>query len=50
MQNNDFVYLYNGKYWILLNKEMLHKFLGEAAEKWVLTGFQQSISGLESNC
>lgn len=32
-KNNDFVYLYNGKYWILLNKETLQKFLGEAAEK-----------------
>lgn len=32
-KNHDFIYLYNGTYWDVLDKEAFQKFLGEAAEK-----------------
>ena len=32
-KNHDFVYLYNGAYWKLLDYDVLKTFLGEAAEK-----------------
>jgi putative DNA primase/helicase len=32
-KNNDFIYLYNGAYWSLIDSETFQKFLGEAAEK-----------------
>lgn len=32
-KNNDFIYVYNGAYWSLLDAEELKAFLGEAAEK-----------------
>lgn len=31
-KNNDFIYLFNGAFWSELDKEVLQKFLGEAAE------------------
>lgn len=32
-KNHDFIYLFNGTYWDVLDKEAFQKFLGEAAEK-----------------
>jgi putative DNA primase/helicase len=32
-QNHEFIYLYNGAYWSLFNKDELEEFLGKAAEK-----------------
>jgi len=32
-KNNDFIYLFNGTYWAVVEKELFQKFLGEAAEK-----------------
>jgi putative DNA primase/helicase len=32
-RNNDFIYLYNGEYWSLLDKSELQTFLGESSEK-----------------
>jgi len=32
-KNLDFIYLFNGKYWNELDKELFQKFLGEATEK-----------------
>lgn len=32
-KNHDFIYLYNGAYWKLIDREVLKTFLGEAAEK-----------------
>ncbi len=32
-KNHDFIYLFNGTYWDVLNKDVLQKFLGEAAER-----------------
>lgn len=32
-KNNDFIYLYNGAYWSLIDSETFQKFLGEASEK-----------------
>jgi len=32
-KNHDFIYIYNGSYWAELDKEILQKFLGDAAEK-----------------
>lgn len=32
-KNNDFIYLYNGTFWDVINKETFQKFLGEASEK-----------------
>lgn len=38
-RNHDFIYLYNGSYWNLLDKETLKSFLGEAAEKMGIDKF-----------
>jgi len=32
-KNNDFIYLYNGEYWLNIEKEAFQSFLGEAAER-----------------
>jgi putative DNA primase/helicase len=32
-KNQDFIYLYNGAYWSLIEEDLLTKFLGEAAER-----------------
>jgi putative DNA primase/helicase len=32
-KNHDFIYLYNGAYWTLIDDDELERFLGEAAEK-----------------
>ena len=32
-KNNNFIHLYNGAFWNVLDKEMFQKFLGEAGEK-----------------
>lgn len=32
-RNHDFIYLYNGAYWILIDRDELKTFLGQAAEK-----------------
>ncbi|QMU28123.1 DNA primase family protein [Adhaeribacter radiodurans] len=38
-KNLDFIYLYNGAYWAVIDKEAFQKFLGEAAEKMGVTKF-----------
>jgi putative DNA primase/helicase len=39
-RNHDFIYLYNGAYWSLLDSDELKTFLGEAAEKMGVTKFK----------
>lgn len=38
-KNQDFIYLFNGAYWTLLEEDKLKKFLGEAAEKMGVNAF-----------
>jgi putative DNA primase/helicase len=38
-KNHDFVYLYNGTFWVEIDKETFQKFLGEAAEKMGVAKF-----------
>jgi putative DNA primase/helicase len=38
-KNHDFIYLYNGTFWVEIDKETFQKFLGEAAEKMGVAKF-----------
>src|SRR5690606_7931547 len=38
-KNNDFIYLFNGTYWAVIDKEAFQKFLGEAVEKMGIAKF-----------
>lgn len=38
-KNEDFIYLYNGTYWLQIDKEHFQKFLGEAAEQMGVAKF-----------
>lgn len=38
-KNHDFIYLYNGMFWVEIEKESFQKFLGEATEKMGVTRF-----------
>lgn len=39
-RNHSFIYVYNGAYWKLLDKDILQKFLGSAAEKMGVDKFK----------
>jgi len=38
-KNHDFIYLYNGNYWVEIDKDEFQDFLGKAAEKMKITKF-----------
>lgn len=38
-KNHDFIYLYNGAFWVEVDKEAFQKFLGEASEKMGVSVF-----------
>jgi putative DNA primase/helicase len=42
-KNLDFIYLYNGKYWVQIDKEVFQKFLGEAGEKMGITKYSARL-------
>lgn len=38
-KNNDFIYLFNGTYWAVVEKDLFQQFLGKAAEKLGVTKY-----------